>query len=94
MLYTFSQAHYDQSLLQQHLAHITAQDAVVLWQDGVLSALKYAEAWQNLPCPIFVLDIDLQARGLQSLISAEKFSLISLSELVKITEKFSPQFAL
>lgn len=94
MLYTFSQANYDPAELQRHLADLTPQDAVVLWQDGVLAAIKYADLWLNVPCDIFVLEIDLQARSLHNVISKEKFQQISLIDLVKITEKFSPQFAL
>ncbi|MDO4430039.1 MAG: sulfurtransferase complex subunit TusB [Lonepinella koalarum] len=94
MLYTLSQAYYDQTELHTYLAYLNAQDAVVLWQDGVLAALKYADVWQNLPCDIFVLDIDVQARGIQHLISDNRFQSISLCQLVKITENFSPQLAL
>lgn len=94
MLYSFSQANYGQEDLQCHLSHLCNQDAVILWQDGVLLPLKQPPLWQNLPCEIFVLDIDLQARGVQSIISAEKFKIISLTDLVKLSEKYFPQFAL
>lgn len=94
MLYTFSQSHYSPEDLQAYLAHLTEQDAVILWQEGVLLALKQPQQWQHLPCDIFVLDIDLQARGLQSMINLEKFKIISLAELVKLSEKYFPQFAL
>ena len=40
MLYTFSQAHYAETDLQRYLTEITENDAVVLWQDGVLLAVK------------------------------------------------------
>ena len=40
MLYTFSQAHYSETELQRYLTEITENDAVVLWQDGVLLAVK------------------------------------------------------
>ena len=43
MLYTFSQAHYSQTELEHYFLNATAQDAVVLWQDGVLLALKQAD---------------------------------------------------
>ena len=43
MLYTFSQAHYSEIELQRYLTEITENDAVVLWQDGVLLAVKYGE---------------------------------------------------
>ena len=41
MLYTFSQADYPQRELEGYFANITENDAVVLWQDGVLLAIKY-----------------------------------------------------
>ena len=41
MLYTFSQADYAQRELEGYFANITENDAVVLWQDGVLLAIKY-----------------------------------------------------
>ena len=40
MLYTFSQAHYSETDLQRYLTDITENDAVVLWQDGVLLAVR------------------------------------------------------
>ena len=43
MLYTFSQAHYSETELQRYLTEITENDSVVLWQDGVLLAVKYGE---------------------------------------------------
>ena len=43
MLYTFSQTHYSETGLQRYLTEITENDAVVLWQDGVLLAVKYGE---------------------------------------------------
>ena len=43
MLYTFSQAHYAETELHRYLTEITENDAVVLWQDGVLLAVKYGE---------------------------------------------------
>ena len=47
MLYTFSQAHYSETDLQRYLTEITENDAVVLWQDGVLLAVKYGECLLN-----------------------------------------------
>ena len=43
MLYTFSQAHYSETDIQRYLTDITENDAVVLWQDGVLLVVKYGE---------------------------------------------------
>lgn len=54
MLYTFSQAHYSETELQRYLTEITENDAVVLWQDGVLLAVKYGEIANNALLVYFV----------------------------------------
>ena len=47
MLYTFSRTHYSETELQRYLTEITENDAVVLWQDGVLLAVKYEKCLLN-----------------------------------------------
>lgn len=89
MLYTLSKAQYNADELTQWLAQITENDALVLWQDGVLQAVKNPELFANFP--VFVLENDLKARGLNSLSSLPA---ITLAEFVKLTEKHSPQVAL
>ena len=49
MLYTFSQADYAQRELEGYFANITENDAVVLWQDGVLLAIKYPHCFEQCP---------------------------------------------
>ncbi|RPE82654.1 hypothetical protein EDC46_1592, partial [Vespertiliibacter pulmonis] len=41
MLYTLSQANYAPNELTQLLHQITDNDALVLWQNGVLQAVKF-----------------------------------------------------
>ena len=53
MLYTFSQAHYSETELQRYLTEITENDAVVLWQDGVLLAVKYREMFTQMQRAMF-----------------------------------------
>ena len=53
MLYTFSQAHYSETDLQRYLTEITENDAVVLWQDGVLLAVKYGEMFYSMQRTMF-----------------------------------------
>lgn len=89
MLYTLSKAQYNADELTQWLAQITENDALVLWQDGVLQAVKNPELFANLP--VFVLENDLNARGLHSLNSLPA---ISLAEFIILTEKHSPQITL
>lgn len=53
MLYTFSQAHYSETDLQRYLTDITENDAVVLWQDGVLLVVKYGEMFYSMQRAMF-----------------------------------------
>ena len=64
MLYTFSQADYDQQTLEIYVRNAGAADAIVLWQDGVLLAIKQADVLARCQAPCFVLENDLLARNL------------------------------
>ncbi|KMK51302.1 hypothetical protein RO21_07010 [[Actinobacillus] muris] len=88
MLYTFSQAHYDPHDLHRLLANITETDAVLLWQNGVLQAVKSPALFAKIP-NLFILENDLNARGLRT-----DFPVISLAEAVSLTERYFPQIAL
>ncbi|MBN6068813.1 hypothetical protein HYE54_08755 [Aggregatibacter actinomycetemcomitans] len=95
MLYTFSQAHYSQAELARYLLNATAQDAVVLWQDGVLLALKQADLLARCKAQCMMLQEDILARNLTALLpSPTKVRLISLTDFVAISEQYSPQIAL
>ncbi|NBI13861.1 sulfurtransferase complex subunit TusB [[Haemophilus] felis] len=95
MLYTFSQADYGFVELKQHLEHCQAQDALLLWQDGVLLALKYPDLLQQAKAPCYVLDMDLTARNLNEMFNKiSSVKVISLTELVSLTEQFYPQLGL
>ncbi|WGE89132.1 sulfurtransferase complex subunit TusB [Actinobacillus arthritidis] len=89
MLYTFSKAQYELTELNQILSQMTENDAVVLWQDGVLLAVKYPQLFTKVN-NIFLLSNDIEARGLTIL----NYQSISLSDLINITEKYHPQIAL
>lgn len=91
MLYTFSKAHYDNQELQSFLSHLTANDAVVMWQDGVLQAVKNPQFFANC-AQVFLLEDDVTARGLNAQLSA--FQMISLAQFVTLTEQYTPQIAL
>lgn len=91
MLYTFSQAHYDNQTLQSLLAQIRPQDAVLLWQDGVLQAVRYAEFFANCP-QLFVLEQDVLARGIDAQIPAH-FQRLTLDDFVRVSEQYFPQMA-
>lgn len=90
MLYTFSKAHYATQELQTLLAQVSENDAIVLWQDGVLQAVKNPQIFANQR--IFALDNDVQARGLNHYIP-EHIQRISFDEFVRLTEQFYPQIA-
>lgn len=92
MLYTLSQAEYSPQKLTEMIAQYQADDAIVLWQDGVLQAVKNPQFFANLP-NVFVVKQDIEARGLAGVL-ADSFRQITLSEFVKITENFAPQVAL
>lgn len=88
MLYTFSQAHYDPQVLATIFQQLTPNDAVLLWQNGVLQAVKNPDFFTKVP-RLFVLENDVVARGVNC-----PFPTISLAELVEVTEQFYPQVAL
>ena len=94
MLYTFSQTHYSETDLQRYLTEITENDAVVLWQDGVLLVVKYGEMFTQCKGQCFVLEQDVLARNLTTLLSNNKVRSISLADLVDLTAQYSPQIAL
>ena len=94
MLYTFSQAHDSETELQRYLIEITENDAVVLWQDGVLLAVKYGEMFTQCKGQCFVLEQDVLARNLTALLPNNKVRSISLADLVDLTAQYSPQIAL
>ena len=95
MLYTFSQAHYSEADLQRYLTEITENDAVVLWQDGVLLAVKYGEIFTQCKGQYFVLEQDVLARNLTALLPENnQVRSISLADLVGLTAQYSPQIAL
>lgn len=90
MLYTLSKSQYDLSELNTLFSNLTKDDAVILWQDGVLQAVKSAPLFANIE-HVFALENDLNARNIQV---SEPIQPISLSELVKVTQQFYPQIAL
>ena len=88
MLYTLSKAQYDKQELSTLLAQLQPTDALLLWQDGVLQAVKNPQLFANRE-NVFALAQDLQARNLQT-----NIEVISLEQAVKLTETFYPQMSL
>lgn len=91
MLYTLSKAHYDEETLNFFFTHLSENDAVVLWQDGVLQAVKNPQFFAKLP-RCYLLAQDVQARGLQG--RTAEFHCVSLPEFVKLTTQYFPQIAI
>lgn len=88
MLYTLSKAQYDVQELATILAQIRPTDALLLWQDGVLQAVKNPQLFTNID-HVFALKNDVVARNIQ--ISTPQ---ISLKEFVVLTEKYYPHVTL
>lgn len=88
MLYTLSKAQYDVQELATILAQIRPTDALLLWQDGVLQAVKNPQLFTNID-HVFALRNDVQARNLPLTIPQ-----LSLEEVVKLTEGYAPHVAL
>lgn len=88
MLYTLSKAQYDVQELATILAQIRPTDALLLWQDGVLQAVKNPQLFTNID-HVFALKNDVQARSLPLTIPQ-----LSLAEVVKLTEDYAPHVAL
>lgn len=88
MLYTLSRAQYDKQELTTLLAQLQPTDALLLWQDGVLQAVKNPQLFANRK-NVFALTQDLQARNLTVTVET-----ISLEQAVRLTEWFYPQVSL
>lgn len=72
---------------------ISDQDAVLLWQDGVLISLKNNPILAQLKqqtIHIYALENDLLARGLVDLIDQDVI-LTRLPEVVELTQSYFPQ---
>lgn len=75
------------------LAMLTEKDAVLLLQDGVISAIKHTHFLNQLissPAKIFALQEDILARGLINLID-DNVILIDYAGFVDLTEEQSKQ---
>ena len=88
MLYTLSRAQYDKQELSTLLAQLQPTDALLLWQDGVLQAIKNPQLFANRE-NVFALTQDLQARNLTVTVET-----IYLEQVVRLTEEFYPQVSL
>ena len=88
MLYTLSKAQYDKQELSTLLAQLQPTDALLLWQDGVLQAVKNPQLFTNRE-NVVALAQDLQTQNLTTTVKT-----IYLEQAVKSTEAFYPQMRL
>ena len=95
MLYTFSKSHYDHDELMSSLQHLTSDDLLLFWLDGVLLPIKYPELFNKLENIQVILDADLQARNIAKILQQKAPQIISISmeKCVDITVQHSPQIA-
>jgi len=92
MLHTLMHSPY-YSDLDTLLLLLTAQDDLLLLQDGVLGALENSRALNRLlasPATLWVLTEDVTARGLTGQISA-KIRPVDYTGFVTLTEKHQQQ---
>ena len=67
LLHTLNKAN-DKGLQQNCTQNLAPEDALLLIEDGVLAVLD--TRWvASLPCPLYVLGADVQARGLEAYLS-------------------------
>ncbi|MEY0161216.1 sulfurtransferase complex subunit TusB [Providencia rettgeri] len=75
---------------------ITAEDVVLLMQDGVVAAVAqspYLVTLQKTGAQLYALDVDINARGLQNTLSTA-VSVITYQGFVKLTEVQKQHFAI
>ena len=95
MLYTIAKSPFNCDFMTI-LRLITEQDAVLLMQDGVIAAMaqsKHVCELQKTGAQLYVLEADVNARGLQNLISAA-VSKVNYQGFVRLTEAHKQHFAL
>ncbi|MDT1067457.1 sulfurtransferase complex subunit TusB [Providencia stuartii] len=95
MLYTIATSpfHCDFTAI---LRLIALDDAVLLIQDGVIAAVSQSTHLRELQqkgARVYALDADVNARGLQNMIS-EQVSLASYRDFVQLTVSHKQHFAL
>ncbi|KAB7660370.1 MAG: sulfurtransferase complex subunit TusB [Plesiomonas shigelloides] len=95
MLYTLSSSPFASQALTDILRLATAQDALLLWSDGVLAALvgsEFAEPLAASPVKVYVLQADAQARGIAERLLSQ-IQVIDYSGWVALTEQHPQQLA-
>ncbi|WP_140179601.1 sulfurtransferase complex subunit TusB [Providencia stuartii] len=95
MLYTIAASPF-QCDFTAILRLITPNDAVLLLRDGVVAAIRQSShlgELQKKGVPIYALSADVNARGLQYMIS-EQVTLASYQDFVQLTVSHKQHFAL
>ncbi|WP_272691640.1 MULTISPECIES: sulfurtransferase complex subunit TusB [Providencia] len=95
MLYTLATSPFKCDFFTM-VGFITAEDVVLLMQDGVVAAVAqspYLVALQKTGAQLYALDVDINARGLQNTLSTA-VSVITYQGFVKLTEVQKQHFAI
>lgn len=90
LLHTISSSH-----LNLNIELLNSDDAVLFWQDGVILSLKSSSLLTDIhtkTTQLYALDLDLKARGLDELVS-DSITIVTLDQVVKLTEQYYPQIA-
>ncbi|WP_294613502.1 sulfurtransferase complex subunit TusB [uncultured Gilliamella sp.] len=89
MLHTITTANH--SLINPQL--ISAQDAVLFWQDGVIISLQNNSLLNVIlekTTNCYILDSDIIARGLEPFIDP-RLKIINMQQVVELTTQYFPQ---
>lgn len=95
MLYTLSRSPFASPALTDILRLATAQDALLLWSDGVIAALansEFAEPLATSSVKVYVLQEDVLARGLSAHLHPQT-QVIDYQGWVALTEQYPQQLA-
>ncbi|MFM5465551.1 sulfurtransferase complex subunit TusB [Aeromonas simiae] len=83
MLHLVMSSPFTSSALEQYLAYRSADDALVLLQDGVIAASAPQHASRLQGVALYVLEEDLKARGLEAKVG----TLITMTGLVDLVAR-------
>jgi len=88
-LHILSQSPSKSSAMQDMLTALSAGDAIILIEDGVIAALHSALSKSSLTeTPIYILEADLMARGLRERVKND-ITVVTDSEFVKLCCQYS-----
>jgi tRNA 2-thiouridine synthesizing protein B len=72
---------------------ISAQDAILFWQNGVILAIKNTPLLNDIiskTAHCYIINSDIQARGLNDIIDS-RLKIINMQQVVELTANYFPQ---